>query len=818
MAKVTAELVLMMSLRNFQRGVKGAVKGFSRMTEAVKKHEEQLKSLRNKSAIAFAAITAAVTASVLPAKRLEDEIANALTLVDAQGDEFNAMKESMTKDALDLSKQLGVSADKIAVGFYDVLSTGAEAGTEGFRKLAVTAIKLGKVVGLETSQSVDALAKTIGAFKLELSDAERVADIFFNTSKKVTVKVPELTAAFKEAGPAAAFLGISIEDTSAILAKFAEAGTVGTQAGTTFKIMATRLAAATGPAADALERLGVKSFNLDGTMRPIIDILQDMQSGMRELTEQEQNVILKTIAGEEAFAKLGLLMKSDLSTLKDWSKEFTTGGVTSAAFTVKLETLTGQLGILKANLDAVLIPLGKQFIPMIQNAADRIKGILEQLQPWIERNSKLTATLIGGAGVGAGLIAALTTLALLLPKLQVAFIALNSSMGIVAISAAAIVAAIVLIEASGMGLKDMPATLDETNVALSEQLSALDKVGQEIDKYTKENEKAEDALIRWRKENTAGAFALEDLIKKYKKADQHLLALITHREALIVAMDKEREATQFLTETDEKHNAHVQALTQHQDRLLETLVDVSGWDAQAKAVERLNEQFDIFQENIEEIPMSLGDVVTEADLFFERLGTSAEEFGDLIAQNVVSISDRILETEALTAKTLLKIMGGALVEAVKMVIQAKIRQMIASRIAGMLEAGIRGILNPFELFKLAGIIALSSVAMSKIKGLEKGLTGFQEGGVNFGVGPRLLHDREVIHNPLLNTPAQFMERLESVSPARAQEFEQAFGGGDSGTMFQTNSFYGPLNSLMDLRKMGAELAAPFRKARGRGGA
>ena len=88
----------------------------------------------------------------------------------------------------------------------------------------------------------------------------------------------------------------------------------------------TKLAAPSGDAADALANLGVAVY--DSTtkkMRPLIDILEDMKRGLAAVTHEEREAALKAITGEEAFAKLGGLLATDLGVLRQWSGELKKG-------------------------------------------------------------------------------------------------------------------------------------------------------------------------------------------------------------------------------------------------------------------------------------------------------------------------------------------------------------------------------------------------------------------------------------------------------------------------------------------------------------
>jgi TP901 family phage tail tape measure protein len=145
----------------------------------------------------------------------------------------------------------------VAEGFYQVLSTGAQALTPEFEALSETALKMAKTVGLAPADAVEVLSDTVNEFQLNLTDASRVADVFFTASKLSTLTVPQLVQSMREAGSAAGGLSIPLEDVATVLAGFASKGVKGAKAGTAFRILLVRLARPPEEAARALRRLGV---------------------------------------------------------------------------------------------------------------------------------------------------------------------------------------------------------------------------------------------------------------------------------------------------------------------------------------------------------------------------------------------------------------------------------------------------------------------------------------------------------------------------------------------------------------------------------
>lgn len=400
------------------RGVRAALGGIERLGEEaeatqkkVAKLESGFRQLRD-AGLALtgmgAAAAGALFSVVKPAATLEAAIKNTLTLTGETGEAFARMEREMTRRALELSTVLGVSASEVADSFYQVLSSGAEALTPQFDALSETALKMAKTVGLEPAAAVEILSDTLHAFELDVAQAERAADVFFATSRLTATTVPQLTEAMREAGPAAAAVGLSLEETSAVLAGFASKGVKGAKAGTAFRMILTRLAKPPGEAAKALRFLGVSVFDASGEMRPMIDVLKDMQAGMARLTSAQKAAVLKAVAGEEAFSKLGGLLEGNLDTLASWRQELTKGGALQLAFAQKMEAASEQVKLLWVSVKNLAISIGQPLLASLSGAAAWLARVLQGVTAFTKAHPVLgklvgaTLAVVGVFGLLAG--------------------------------------------------------------------------------------------------------------------------------------------------------------------------------------------------------------------------------------------------------------------------------------------------------------------------------------------------------------------------------------------------------------------------------
>ncbi len=315
----------------------------------------------------------ALAAIVVPAAALQDAVRDALTLTGETGKAFDDLEKGMTAAAIRLSEKLGVSAKQVAVGFYQVLSTGAKALSPEFNALAETALKMGKTVGLEPADAIERLNDTIKAFGLESTEAARVADVLFNTSKLAALTVPQLTEAMSIAAPAARTFGAKLETTSAALAALAEGGIKGARAGTGLQSIFLRLAAPTTEVEKALNELNVRVADSVGNIRPFNKILIDLRKSLMKQTEAQRAASLKALAGQEAFKILGTLVSKSLDTTIEWTDALQdSAGALDLAFIQKIGTAVERVKALWISVKNLAATAGGVFLTSLSGVADTL--------------------------------------------------------------------------------------------------------------------------------------------------------------------------------------------------------------------------------------------------------------------------------------------------------------------------------------------------------------------------------------------------------------------------------------------------------------
>ena len=188
-------------------------------------------------AINFAAISAGVAAISTSLTDLSEPLVK-LDSVTAQmrtlGAEGKAMAGGLRSAALDMAKELPISADQIQQTMFDAVASGVKGGESGLKTFASTVGKLAVGGGAEIGEATSLLAGQLNAYGAGSEQVNRYSDIFFNTVNFGVTSVKELSSTLANVVPTAAGMGLEIENVGAAIALMTQKGIPAAQATTKF--------------------------------------------------------------------------------------------------------------------------------------------------------------------------------------------------------------------------------------------------------------------------------------------------------------------------------------------------------------------------------------------------------------------------------------------------------------------------------------------------------------------------------------------------------------------------------------------------------
>ncbi len=250
--------------------------------------------------------------------------------------------------------------------------------------------------GLELAEVSSHVSNVLKGMNLEATDAARVADVLALASSKTNSTIGTLGESMKNVAATASQLNIPLEDVVASVALLQDKGLDASVAGSAMNTMLTKLAAVTPGMRKEMKKMGVAFEDTEGNMLALPKILENFAKASKESGGNARQLAffaeLVGLRGQKAALLLNKLGESgDLGELTEQLKK--AGGKAKEMAELRMDTLTGDITLLKSAVDGVKVALfeaqGSPLRGMIQGMTEWISNsetqrkILFEVQLWI---------------------------------------------------------------------------------------------------------------------------------------------------------------------------------------------------------------------------------------------------------------------------------------------------------------------------------------------------------------------------------------------------------------------------------------------------
>lgn len=345
-----------------------------RVTAALRPLQQGLMKVAKYASVAGAAIMASI---VYPAVKAEEAMRKAMVATGATGKEYKKLYDGLSKQARELSVKYGMSVEEISGGMFQALSNGAQGLTKDFDALLETGIKFTKLVGGDTGANIDMLIDTAEFFKIEMKDIGSFADKLFRSAQLGKTSVQDMLSAIQEVAPIASSTNQTFDDTITAMTLFAEAGIKGANAGNAYRLMLLNLQDANNEAMKWLEKQGVHVFDLHKNLKPIPDILQEIQGKLRGMSGQSRSEIISTLVGNRAYAGVSAVLAKDIAGLGQYRAGIAAaGGSMQAALDERTQSPLEKFNRLKQQFYGTLRDIGIDILPSLNEALKTLGDLL----------------------------------------------------------------------------------------------------------------------------------------------------------------------------------------------------------------------------------------------------------------------------------------------------------------------------------------------------------------------------------------------------------------------------------------------------------
>lgn len=319
------------------------------------------------------ALTGVGAASTVMANNFNDAMSQAAGALDKPMSEMEDLRQ--------LAIQTGQDTVFSATDAGNAITELAKGGlTEADIKAGAlkTTMDLAASSGMDLGEAANVVVQAMGAFGLSANESAEAANALAGAAAASSTDVEPLTQALAQCSAGAKNAGWSIQETTAVLARFADAGIEGSDAGTSLKTMLKRLAAPTDSAATMIEQLGIQTRDSNGILLGASEIAEELQNKLGGLDSASRDAALSTIFGSDAMRAATVMMDSGTEGIQKYINAANDQEAAQRLANSQMSDGSRAIEELKGSLETAAIQIGDTLAPIIQKVAELITALVNK--------------------------------------------------------------------------------------------------------------------------------------------------------------------------------------------------------------------------------------------------------------------------------------------------------------------------------------------------------------------------------------------------------------------------------------------------------
>jgi TP901 family phage tail tape measure protein len=354
------------------------------------------------AAVAIGAAAAAGAAFLLKVGAPYVDSLNKIQTLTGSTDAVMKKTASTLEDNAGLYAKMGQTTGDAAAGVVELTKAGMSLGNA--MKAVNATMVLAKAGEMDVADASALVSNTLNTFGMSAQHAGDIANYLANAANISSADVSDLAESMKYVAPVAASTGISLKQTSAILAELSNSGIAASNAGTGFRKFLLSLQAPSGAAATDLKELGVQIFDSAGKMKALPAVVNTLGRAMSGLADEKRQKILKDIFGLQGVSSAQVILKNGTEGLDKYTKAVGRAGAAQALANSASKGLMGTLQMLKARAVSWGQAMYRQWSPIADDLIrNRLIPALQSLAQWMGKNRAViepVAAVLAGLVVG----------------------------------------------------------------------------------------------------------------------------------------------------------------------------------------------------------------------------------------------------------------------------------------------------------------------------------------------------------------------------------------------------------------------------------
>lgn len=308
-------------------------------------------------------------------------------------DEINSTDgvfQKLRTTALDMGSSTKFSASEAAEGLNYLAMSGMDADTM-MKALPIT-LQMAGASGIDLATTCDKLTNIMSSLGLASKDSATymnnmgtVTDVFALTSTKANTDVMGLYESISQVGATARVMQNPLSELSIATGILADNDIQASEAGTILRNLLLSLTAPTDSAKKAMDELGFSAFDTNGELRPMQDILQELNEKFSQMTTEEKMNIMNKIFNKTDLKGINALLGESGDRWDELEIAIDNcEGSAEQMYKTQNDNLKGSLTELSSAVEGLKIAISDKLTPAIRPVVEVITKFAQEITKVIQ--------------------------------------------------------------------------------------------------------------------------------------------------------------------------------------------------------------------------------------------------------------------------------------------------------------------------------------------------------------------------------------------------------------------------------------------------
>ena len=269
-------------------------------------------------------------------------------------------------DLRDFAQEMGSTTVFSATQAADALNYMALAGYDAEKSMGMlpNVLNLAAAGGIDLAYASDMVTDAASALGLNTEQTTVMIDQFAAAASKSNTSVSQLGEAILTIGATAKNVKGGTKELSTVLGALADNGIKGSEGGTHLRNMLLSLQNACEDGKVAFGDFTVSVYDADGNMRSMIDIIDDMRSGMDGMTQEAKDALISGVFNKTDLSSINALLNTTSERFEELGASIEdSAGAAEKMAAVQLDNLTGDITLFKSALEGLQIAVSDELTP-----------------------------------------------------------------------------------------------------------------------------------------------------------------------------------------------------------------------------------------------------------------------------------------------------------------------------------------------------------------------------------------------------------------------------------------------------------------------